>query len=31
MAVINNASLLTGDPEFQALEKKENITLEWLI
>jgi ribonuclease VapC len=30
MAVINNASLLTGDPEFQALEKKENIAIEWL-
>ena len=31
MAVINNAFLLTGDPEFQALEKKENISIEWLI
>ena len=31
MAVINEASLLTGDPEFQTLEKKENIAIEWLI
>lgn len=31
MAVMNNAFLLTGDPEFQALEKKENISIEWLI
>ena len=31
MAVINNASLLTGDPEFKRLEKKENIAIEWLI
>ena len=30
MAVMNNAFLLTGDPEFQALEKKENISIEWL-
>ena len=30
MAVIKNAFLLTGDPEFQALEKKENISIEWL-
>jgi ribonuclease VapC len=31
MAVINNAFLLTGDPEFKRLEKKENIAIEWLI
>ena len=31
VAVINNASLLTGDPEFKTLEKKENIAIEWLI
>jgi len=31
MAVMNNAFLLTGDPEFQALENKENISIEWLI
>jgi ribonuclease VapC len=31
MAVTNKASLLTGDPEFQTLEKKENIAIEWLI
>jgi ribonuclease VapC len=31
MSVMNNAFLLTGDPEFQALEKKENISIEWLI
>ena len=30
MAVMNNAFLLTGDPEFQVLEKKENISIEWL-
>ena len=30
MAVMNNAFLLTGDPEFQALGKKENISIEWL-
>ncbi|MGD2014523.1 MAG: PIN domain-containing protein [Desulfobacterales bacterium] len=30
MAVMNNAFLLTGDPEFQALEEKENISIEWL-
>ena len=30
MAVMNNAYLLTGDPELQALEKKENISIEWL-
>ena len=31
MAVMNNAFLLTGDPKFQAIEKKENISFEWLI
>ncbi len=31
MSVMNNAFLLTGDPEFQTLEKKENISIEWLI
>jgi ribonuclease VapC len=31
MAVMNNAFLLTGDPEFQAIETKENISIEWLI
>ncbi|NNL76484.1 MAG: PIN domain-containing protein [Desulfobacterales bacterium] len=31
MAVIHNSSLLTGDPEFKILEKKEAITIEWLV
>lgn len=31
LAAIKNAFLLTGDPEFQALEKKENISIEWLV
>ena len=31
MAVMNNAFLLTGDPEFQVIEQKENISIEWLI
>ena len=31
MAVMNNAFLLTGDPEFRVIEKKENISIEWLI
>ena len=31
MAVIKNAFLLAGDPEFQALENNENISIEWLI
>ena len=31
LAIIKNASLLTGDPEFQPLEEKENIMIEWLI
>ena len=30
LAVINRAALLTGDPEFKKLEKKENISIEWL-
>jgi predicted nucleic acid-binding protein len=31
MAVIKTAFLLTGDPEFKALERKENLSIEWLI
>jgi len=30
MAVIHNAALLTGDPEFKKLEKKEGLSIEWL-
>ena len=30
LAVIHRAALLTGDPEFRKLEKKENISIEWL-
>lgn len=30
LAVIHNSYLLTGDPEFKTLEKKENIPIEWL-
>ena len=30
LAVINRAALLTGDPEFKKLEKKENVSIEWL-
>jgi ribonuclease VapC len=30
LAIIHNSSLLTGDPEFKKLEKKENISIEWL-
>ena len=30
LAIIRNASLLTGDPEFKKLEKKESISIEWL-
>ena len=30
LAVINRAALLTGDPEFKKLEKKEKISIEWL-
>jgi predicted nucleic acid-binding protein len=31
MATIHNASLLTGDQEFKKLEKKETISIEWLV
>lgn len=30
LATIRNATLLTGDPEFKKLEKKESISIEWL-
>lgn len=30
LAIINNCSLLTGDPEFKALEKQGIINIEWL-
>ena len=30
MAIIYNATLLTGDPEFKKLEKKEAISIQWL-
>ena len=30
LAVIYNASLLTAAPEFKRLEKKENISIDWL-
>ena len=30
LAAIHNATLLTGDPEFKKLEKKENISIGWL-
>lgn len=30
LAVIKHADLLTGDPEFKKLEKKEKISIEWL-
>jgi len=30
LAVIHNSYLLTGDPEFKTLVKKENIPIEWL-
>lgn len=30
LAIINHAALLTGDPEFEKLEKKEEIAIEWL-
>jgi len=30
LATILNSSLLTGDPEFKKLEKKESISIEWL-
>ena len=31
LATILNASLLTGDPEFKKLEKKESISIEWIV
>jgi predicted nucleic acid-binding protein len=31
MATTFHSSLLTGDPEFQILEKKEAISIEWLV
>lgn len=31
MAILQKSSLLTGDPEFKKLEKKENLSIEWLI
>lgn len=30
LAIIHNSYLLTGDPEFKTLVKKENIPIEWL-
>ena len=30
LALVNHAALLTGDPEFKKLEKKEKISIEWL-
>ena len=30
LAVIHHAALLTGDPEFKKLERKEKISIEWL-
>jgi predicted nucleic acid-binding protein len=30
LAMINNCPLLTGDPEFESLEKKDIINIEWL-
>ena len=30
LAIIHNSSLLTGDPEFKKLGKKEAISIEWL-
>ena len=30
LAVIHGSSLLTGDPEYKKMEKKENIAIEWL-
>ena len=30
LAIVHNSSLLTGDPEFKKLEKKEDISIEWL-
>ena len=31
LALIHGSSLLTGDPEYKKMEKKENIAIEWLI
>ncbi len=31
LAIIHKSSLLTGDPEFKKLEKKEEISIEWLV
>jgi len=30
LAIISNSDLLTGDPEFQKLEKKEALSIDWL-
>ena len=30
LAMINNCPLLTGDPEFEPLEKQGIVTIEWL-
>jgi predicted nucleic acid-binding protein len=30
LAMINNCPLMTGDPEFRALEKQDIINIEWL-
>jgi len=30
LAIIHKSSLLTGDPEFKKIEKKEEISIEWL-
>ena len=30
LAIISSSDLLTGDPEFQKLEKKEAISIDWL-
>ena len=30
LAIIHHSYLLTGDPEFKKLEKKENISIKWL-
>ena len=30
LALIHGSSLLTGDPEYKKMEKKENIAIEWL-
>ena len=31
LAIIYKATLLTGDPEFKKVEKKEDISIEWLV